>query len=361
MIFSRRTLSLVLTAVVAFAPIPWLISSSSTSEVAASPGLSALSVELVACEDYACADEVVRKATTPDVALTAIAAAVKARPADFALWCHSLAHDVGHNAAAANPDPLSLFSLRYSCMGGFWHGLLSDAGTRLEPAVLRSRLIPQCSTLVEGSILRFDCYHGLGHAVAQEAVDFASAFSACDMDGIAGQDAINCATGAATVVAQRAAGFSEHGKDDVLPVSDKFSPCFKLSHEKECSERSPLIWYSSSMTTEEALAGCDKATSKTTLAPDVAAEACGFGVARATSGKETKELWPVLQKLCSSFGKYSTGCVKGVLFDIVPILQLKNDEASPCPVLAPSGPLNETCKTYETERRNLEWTGSQLS
>ena len=359
--FSRRTLSLVLTAVVAFAPIPWLITSSSPGTVAAAPGLSALSVELVACEDYACADEVVSKATTPDIALTALADAVKARPDDFALWCHSLAHDVGHNAAAANPDPLSLFSLRYSCMGGFWHGLLSDAGTRMEPSALREQLIPQCSTLDAGSILRFDCYHGLGHAIAQKSKDFEAAFSGCDMDDITGQDAIDCATGAATVVAQRAAGFSEHGKDDVLPVSDKFAPCFKLSHEKECSKRSPLIWYSSSMTIEEALAGCDKATSKTTLAPEVAAEACGFGVARATSGKDTKELWPVLQKLCSSLGKYSSGCVEGVLFDIVPILQLKNDETSPCPVLAPSGPLNETCVKYETERRSLEWKGSQLS
>lgn len=361
MTFSRRTLSLVLTAVVAFAPVPWLLSSSNSPQAAAAPGTNALSAELLSCEDYACADDVVSKATTPDIALTALADAVKGRPADFALWCHSLAHDVGHNAAAANPDPLSLFSMRYSCMGGYWHGLLSDAGTRLEPSVLRERLIPQCSTLESGSILRFDCYHGLGHAIAQQAKDFETAFSGCDKDGIVGQDALDCATGAATVVSQRAAGFSEHGKGDVLPVSDKFSPCFQLSHEKECSERSPLIWYSSSMTPAEALAGCDKATSKTTLTPEAAAEACGFGVARATSGKDAKELWPVLEKLCSSLGKYSTGCVKGVLFDIVPILQLKNDETSPCPTLAPSGPLNEACKTYETERRNLEWKGSQLS
>ena len=84
---------------------------------------------------------------------------------DFALYCHQVAHDIGALAYRLDKNVNKLMMEgRPGCAGGYYHGIVEEAGRQLSPETFIEQSSSMCTGLEEGERYR-TCLHGIGHGV----------------------------------------------------------------------------------------------------------------------------------------------------------------------------------------------------
>lgn len=252
--------------------------------------------------------------------------------ARFGLACHTLAHDLGWLMVDRNGTE-ALDDLRYFCLGGTVHGAMFAIGSKYEPAEAAELLEGYCDRWPDIAVVRYDCVHGIGHALAEpQWRTVGEALSRCDLLfpvgsplGLTagdGGDRYVCASGAMSSVSQRINVSIREGNTQFK----LFGLCEGLddAYARACWERVAEIAAASGRKPLELKSSC--------IGSGTYLNDCAYGVgwALAPLGRPAEKV-----SVCAaSFGENSEGverCVTGLLVGTVTDIELGARHGTVCP------------------------------